>query len=144
MIRPFFPSDTQSVINLLRLNTPVSFDKSEEKELISYLENEIEDYFVAEINQQIVGAGGINIHSDLARISWDIIHPDFQGKGIGRLLTQYRIDLIKRNPIIKFIEVRTSQLAYRFYEKMGFKLESITKDYWAKGYDLYSMKLIML
>jgi ribosomal protein S18 acetylase RimI-like enzyme len=40
---------------------------------------------------------------------------------------------------ITTIMVRTSQLAYKFYEKNGFILKEIEKDYWAKGFDLYSM-----
>jgi hypothetical protein len=36
--------------------------------------------------------------------------------------------------------VRTSQVAYQFYQKAGFDLEKIEKDFWAKGFDLYQMK----
>ena len=34
----------------------------------------------------------------------------------------------------------TSQHAYQFYEKMGFELEKIEKEYWAKNFDLYIMQ----
>jgi ribosomal protein S18 acetylase RimI-like enzyme len=39
------------------------------------------------------------------------------------------------------IIVRTSQLAYKFYQKVGFELEKTEKDFWAKGFDLYQMKM---
>ncbi|MHA7057839.1 hypothetical protein ACWGOQ_0011500 [Aquimarina sp. M1] len=33
--------------------------------------------------------------------------------------------------------VRTSQFASKFYEKMGFALVKIEKDFWVDGFDLY-------
>ncbi|NAA11186.1 GNAT family N-acetyltransferase, partial [Escherichia coli] len=41
---------------------------------------------------------------------------------------------------IQKITVRTSQLAYKFYEKQGFTLKEIQRDYWAKDFDMYSME----
>ncbi|MCG9972778.1 GNAT family N-acetyltransferase [Christiangramia crocea] len=142
MIRRYVPEDKSKVKDLLKRNTPEYFDPSEERELEKYLDEEIEDYFVFEQNSQIVGAGGINYFpkEKLARISWDIIDPELQGQGIGRKLAQHRIDHIKKNTGVDLIIVRTSQLAYRFYEKMGFELEKIERDFWAKGFDLYQMK----
>ena len=143
MIRKYSHQDKTEVIELLRLNTPEYFDSSEEKDLVNYLNKEIEDYYVVVENSKIVGAGGINyfLSEKTARISWDMIKPNSQGKGIGMQLIKHRIDRIKQNNSIENIIVRTSQHAYRFYEKTGFKLEKIEKDYWAKGFDLYIMSM---
>lgn len=142
MIRPYTPADKSSVLALVRLNTPEFFHLSEEEDLSVYLENELEDYFVVEENGEIVGAGGINYfpveHS--ARISWDVVSPDFHGKGIGGRLTKFRVDHAFSKSSVQTIVVRTSQLVYRFYEKQGFALEKVEKDYWAEGYDLYLMR----
>lgn len=109
----------------------------------AYLESEVEDYYVYVEDSIIIGAGGINYFPDenIARISWDMIDPKHQGKGIGRKLVQHRIDHLNKNPNIDYIVVRTIQLVYPFYEKMGFKMDKIEKDYWAKGFDLYQMKM---
>ena len=63
--------------------------------------------------------GGINFTKDKAsgKISWDIIHPDFQGKSLGTKLLKYRIEVLKTIPGIQKITVRTLQVAYKFYEK---------------------------
>ena len=144
MIRDYSESDKPEVIKILQLNTPEYFDPSEETEFIDFLDNKIEDYFVVLRNSKIVGAGGINYFLDenTSRISWDMIHPDYHGKGVGTELTQYRIDLSKTSSKnIELIVVRTSQLTYQFYKKMGFELDKIEKDYWAKNFDLYQMKM---
>jgi len=143
MIRKYSHQDKTEVIELLRLNTPEYFDPSEEKDLVNYLDKEIEDYYVVVENSKIVGAGGINyfLSENTARISWDMIKPNSQGKGIGMQLIKHRIDRIKENNSIENIIVRTSQHAYRFYEKTGFKLKKIEKDYWAENFDLYIMSI---
>jgi ribosomal protein S18 acetylase RimI-like enzyme len=142
-IRSYNSTDQLDILRLFRSNTPRFFDPSEENHLIEYLQNEIEEYFVVEINDEIVGAGGINyfLENRLARISWDMVCSDFQGKGVGYQLTQYRLDRLFLNNKIDLIVVRTSQFTFEFYQKMGFKLERIEKDYWAKGLDLYYMEL---
>jgi len=143
MIREYSDSDKQKIIELLRQNTPKYFDPSEEIDFERYLENEIEEYFVYEENSEIIGAGGINYFPTerVARISWDMIDPKHQGKGIGEKLTKHRINHLKKKTNIDIVIVRTTQLAYKFYEKMGFELEKIEKDFWAKNFDLYQMKM---
>ena len=142
MIREYSESDKPAVIKLLQLNSPEYFDASEAVDFTDYLDNIREDYFVVLRKSKIVGAGGINYFPDknTARISWDMIHPEYQGKGVGKELIQYRIDLIKASSKnIELIVVRTSQMTYKFYRKMGFVLEKIEKDFWAKDFDLYQM-----
>ncbi len=142
-IKRYTSQNKKEVINLLKLNTPNFFDPSEEQDFSNYLDNEVEDYFVIEENSKIIGAGGINYFPDekIARISWDIIAPDSQGKGIGKKLTEFRINHLKENLFVNKIVIRTSQFVYKFYEKMGFKLEIIEKDYWAENFDLYQMTM---
>ncbi|MGV3588986.1 MAG: GNAT family N-acetyltransferase [Adhaeribacter sp.] len=145
MIREYSGEDKNELLNLLRLNTPQYFAPSEEADFINYLSLHIEDYFVVEHNGEIIGSGGINYftHNHEACLSWDIIHPDFQGRGIGKALTQHRINLLQNNPVINIVCVRTTQLVYEFYQKSGFVLEKTEKDFWAKGFDLYQMKLVL-
>lgn len=143
MIRPFQKSDILALLMLLDLNIPRYFDPSEAADYEDYLNREVEDYFVMEEAGEIIGAGGINYFYKKAeaRISWDVVHPAHQGKGIGKALTIYRINHIKDRSDITAICVRTSQMAHKFYEKAGFKLEKIENDYWAKGFHLYLMRM---
>lgn len=143
MIRPYIDSDKNTLLELITLNIPKYFETSEKEDFNDYLNHQREDYFVLEEDGKIVGSGGINyfLKSNSARISWDIIHPNFHGKGLGKKLTLFRINLLKKNPNIHFVIVRTSQHVFQFYEKMGFELEKVDKNFWAEGFDLYQMRL---
>jgi len=145
MIRSFNRNDKEEVLKLLQLNIPKYFAVSEEVDFIEYLDSYLEDYFVFEINNKIIGVGGINYFptNRFARISWDFVHPDFHGKGIGTQLLKHRIDHLNKNSLIERVEVRTSQHAYQYYGKFGFELEKIEKDYWGKGFDLYQMRMLL-
>lgn len=141
-IRTFQSSDAPRVLELLRLNTPEYFSESEENDLVYYLENEIEHYFVLLVDDVILGCGGFNLSEDqqAGKISWDIFHPQSQGKGLGTALTNYRIERMKEIESIKKISVRTSQLVYPFYAKFGLELKEVVEDYWAAGFDLYRLE----
>lgn len=142
IIRAYKDEDFDTFCELLKLNIPTYFAAEEYQDFENYLKDEIENYFVAEVDHQVVGCGGVNIKKDehVAMISWDIIHPAFQGKGIGKRILQHRIEFIQRHYPTYKIMVRTSHLVYRFYEKQGFQLLEIQKDYWADGFDMYKME----
>jgi ribosomal protein S18 acetylase RimI-like enzyme len=141
-IRPYTATDRENVLQLLRLNTPRYFAPSEEKDLEYYLDHHAEHYFVVESGGELRGCGGFNFSDDrtVGKISWDIFHPDHQGKGLGSALTRYRIERLKEYDSVRIISVRTSQVAFQFYEKFGFRLREVVKDYWAEGFDLYRME----
>lgn len=142
IIREYAQKDQKEVLQILRLNTPAFFAEAEETDFVHYLQHEREDYFVLELNGIIIGCGGINYSDNKTsgKISWDMLHPEYQGKGFGKMLLKYRIEQLLNTPEIRQILVRTSQLVYTFYEKSGFHLLEIVKDYWAEGYDLYLME----
>jgi len=140
-IREYEAKDKNEVINLIRLNTPEYFAVEEEDYLIKYLETEIELYYVLLNDQKIVGCGGINFmdNNTIGKISWDIFHPDIQGKSLGTKLLKHRIEKLNSINGIQKIIVRTSQVAYKFYLKQGFELLEVKKNYWAEGFDMYNM-----
>lgn len=140
-IRRFEPENTDAILHLFDANTPAFFAPEERADLIFYLKNEIEHYFVLLVDDSIVACGGYNQGPETfeKRISWDLVHPDHQGKGYGGELLKFRIQHILTDHTVKIISVRTSQFVYKFYEKHHFSLQDVVKDFWAKGYDLYQM-----
>lgn len=141
-IRPYTIADKTTLLELLTLNVPKYFAEEEIEDFRLYLEHKVELYYVAQRKNQIVGAGGINFEENrsIAKISWDFIHPEYHKAGIGTRLLAHRLAVLQTMDDVKTILVRTSQLAYSFYQKNGFVLLETVKDYWAEGFDLYRME----
>lgn len=143
MIRDYKESDQAEVLNLMRANIPKAFAEKEFQDFKHYLEKEREEYFVFELNREIIGAAGVNYAKDRSYgvLSWHMVHPDHQKNGIGSQLTRFRIDHIFNEAKLPKVIVRTSQSAFEFYQKFGFRIIRTEKDYWSKGYDLVEMEL---
>ena len=141
IIRKFKVEDKDQLVQIFKNNVPRYFAETEIDDYEEYINGKVQDYYVALLNDEIIAAGGINYDKDrqLAKISWDIVDIPFQKQGIGSLLLNHRLEVIATKKDIKSIIVRTSQHAFLFYEKMGFKLLERHKDYWAKGFDMYKM-----
>lgn len=141
----YHSSHQEALLAIFRANTPAYFSPEEEKDFVDYLEHEIELYYVIEINQTIIGCGGVNFSNDktVGIISWGMLHPDFHNNGIGTQFLQFRLSKLKEIASVQKIIVHTSQLVYPFYEKNGFVLKEIKKDFWAPGFDLYDMDYLL-
>lgn len=140
-IREFDYQDKGKVMEIFKQNVPEYFAEIEIKEFENYLESDIEKYFVAEIEGEIVGSGGVNFEDNktVGTMSWGFIKPEFHRCGFGTKLVKHRIDYLKSILTVKKIALGTSQHTYKFYEKNGFVLKEVRKDYWTKGFDLYDM-----
>lgn len=143
VIRKIKQEDKTSLVQIMKNNVPQYFAETEVDDYADYLENEVQDYFVAVLDDKIIAGAGINYDRDkqLAKISWDVVDTGFHHQGIGTLMLNHRLDIISNKKNIKSIIVRTSQHAYAFYEKHGFKLLERHIDYWAEGFDMYKMSL---
>lgn len=141
IIRKYKPEDKEALVKIMHNNVPKYFAETEVDDYEEYLDEEIEEYFVATIDENIIAAGGINYDRprQLAKISWDLVDIPYHHQGVGTLLLEHRFQVIANKKDIKSIIVRTSQHAFGFYEKKGFKLLERHKDYWAKGFDMYKM-----
>lgn len=63
-IRAYKTTDKDNVLAILTLNIPECFAEGEIEELEDYLEHKVEKYFVAAIEDRIIGAGGINFDNN--------------------------------------------------------------------------------
>lgn len=76
-----------------------------------------------------------------AGLSWGMVDVNQHKAGIGKMLTEYRIDLLKEFYPGKIYKVDTSQHTAGFYLKRGFETIEVIADGFAKGIDKYVMKM---
>ena len=146
VIRSAQKQDFKFLSKIFSLNVPKYFDKKELNDFKKYFNSKnLESYFIIESQGKVVGGGGYAYENmKTARICWLFIDPNYHGFGFGKKLVNYCIKILKNNRRLNVIEVETSNLTYKFYEKLNFKIEYIRKDYWPNNDDLYFMKIDLI
>lgn len=146
VIRTAQKQDFKFLSKIFSLNVPKYFDKKELNDFKKYFNSKnLESYFIIESQGKVVGGGGYAYENmKTARICWLFIDPNYHGFGFGKKLVNYCIKILKNNRRLNVIEVETSNLTYKFYEKLNFKIEYIKKDYWPNNDDLYFMKIDLI
>lgn len=143
MIRPYTSEDKEELVEVFTLNVPKYFDPKEIQDFKKYLEVYKGTYFTITSGNKIIGGVGCNYleKNNVGEITWIFFHPEFAGKGFGNKSVVHCLSILKSNIEIQRVTVRTSQLAYGFFEKFGFTIKKTAKDYWGLGLDLYEMEL---
>lgn len=153
MIRPYKPSDRNACLEIFESNCPKYFDQSERVYIERWLDaqdageptypNSAGDhYFVLEVDGRVIACGGFYLRKEehTANIAWGMVSSYFHRQGYGRKLFQYRLNEIERHRPGAKIVLDTSQHTFGFFEKMGLKVQSITKDGYGTGLDRYDME----
>lgn len=143
VIRPYTALDKGFLIEIFKKNIPEYFAAEELSDFIAYLDTYASTYLSIIYEDRVVGGLGYEVrHSDSSgRINWIFIHPEFKGKGLGSEAVEHCIELLINNDNqVKTLIVRTSQYAFKFFERHGFKLKDIQQNYWSEGLHLYLMQ----
>ncbi|SEL71789.1 Acetyltransferase (GNAT) domain-containing protein [Aquimarina amphilecti] len=143
MIRPYKLKDKKELIDVFKQNIPTYFDLKEVKDFQDYLQKYSASYYTIFYKKKIVGGVGCYLEGKnrIGRITWIFFHPKYTGLGLGKKAIEHSLSILKLSSELEKVVVTTSQLAYKFFEKFGFVLEKIEKDYWGLGLDLYLMEL---
>ncbi len=143
-IRPFRSGDLESVAAVFRSNIPKYFTPPEEPGLYDFLRDYAEDYYVLEVDGEVVGSGGIaynDIDPPTVSLCWGMVHREYLGTGLGKLLTDFRIGLAREKYPGLPLTIGTSQHTEGFYEKFGFRTVEHTPDGFGPGIDNCRMRL---
>lgn len=140
-IRAFEKTDLDAVIDIFRSNIPKYFGADEESGLRDFLREGCENYFVAEIDGEIVASGGIALNDDdTVSLCWGMVRADHLGTGLGKTLTLFRIEKAVEKFGDRALVINTSQHTRGFYEKLGFALTEHTPDGFGAGIDECKMR----
>jgi GNAT superfamily N-acetyltransferase len=96
------------------------FGQSESRleEMRRYLEIQPDGYFVAEQAGLLLGMVGAVTYSAFAYIGLMVVWPEFQGRGIGRLLMERLLGWLDQRGTPSLLDA--TEMGYPLYQKMGF------------------------
>ncbi|MHA1797420.1 MAG: ribosomal protein S18-alanine N-acetyltransferase, partial [Candidatus Helarchaeota archaeon] len=124
-----------------------SFDSPYSDHLMKYIVNSKNSInLVAENNEKIIGyIFAILKANQEGHIISIAIKPEFRKMRVGNNLVNEIIKIMKKNKAKNLVlEVRTTnQDAIKFYEKIGFKIIRVLKEYYDNKYDAFKMELIL-
>ena len=145
-IRKAQPSDFKYLVEIFTLNIPKYFHEKELLDFKKYFNsNKIETYFIIESEGKILGASGYAYENkQTANLCWVFIDPNHHSKGLGTKLVNYCLDTLKTDNQLNIIQLETSNLTFKFYEKLDFKIKYIKKEYWLNKDDLYFMSMDLM
>ena len=138
-------SHKAAILKLFYSNCPKYFDPVDEKELIDFLDNYAdENYLVILEGDKVIGCGGHYTKNKKHGIAWVFFERYVIGQ---KKLFQYA-DLFYREIEKRMlaegrffdVEVHTTELMERFFNRFGFKTIEIVKDGFGKGLHAYTMK----
>jgi [ribosomal protein S18]-alanine N-acetyltransferase len=151
-IREYQPSDKESCLEIFNSNVPRFFASEELKDFEAWLHDQAtinaasanprsDYYYVVEKEKRLIACGGFYMYPNEFRaiMVWGMVESAFHKQGIGRQFLEYRMKQIRLLKPGAVIILDTTQHAYPFFEKLGFRVTQVTKDYYAQGMDRYDM-----
>ena len=140
-ILPFEPKFVQACLAIFDSNMPDFFHPGERPGLERFLAAPHHPFWVLVNDGVVLACGGFDHEpgAAFARIHWGMVHRDWHGKGLGRLLLLYRLREIGRISGVNSVQVGTTPQSAPFFEKQGFRVTSIEKDGWGAGFDRVEM-----
>ena len=143
-IRPYTPADLEEVVAVFRSNIPKYFLPDEEPGLHDFLSKYSGDYYVIELDSEVVGSGGIawnDLEDPTVSLCWGMVRRDHLSTGLGKKLTEFRIQYAREKYGDVPLTIGTSQHTRGFYEKFGFRLTEHTPNGFGPGIDTCKMRL---
>ncbi|KAA8702821.1 GNAT family N-acetyltransferase [Pseudomonas cannabina] len=143
MLRPYTLADRDRCLDIFNTNVPRYFDPAEREQFASFLMAPLGHYFVVERDGEVVACGGYLVLSDpsVAELTWGMVSSDRHGSGLGRFLTEARLDVMRALPGVTRAYINTSQRVQGFYSNLGFAVVSVEADGHGCGIDSVRMEL---
>ena len=143
--RQYLESDRAACLRLYDSNVPEFFAAMDRQAYAKFLVQEAVrcSYLVVECDSRVVACGGYYAAKDggSARLCWGMVCRNMQGRGLGKALTEARIQRARAIPGVTEIGIDTSQRTQRFYERLGFGVRTIVQNGNGPGLDSVTMIL---
>ena len=145
-VRDYAPADLEACLSVFDSNVPEYFVDAERPEFRDFLGALPGPYLVVELDGRVVACGGhaIGKEEGVADLCWGMVRHDLHGSGLGRRLTDARIERAAREPGVNTAALNTSQHTEGFYLRFGFRTVEVVPDGYAEGLHRYEMRLRLL
>ncbi|CAF0973051.1 unnamed protein product [Rotaria magnacalcarata] len=145
-IRRMLDSDVNTLVKIEQITWP--FEAWTADTFFHYLDEPFTYCWIlvsATNNHSVLGYAIQYFISEKSQIANLCIHPDQRGRGLGGILLHHMINYAHQFGYrIHQLEVNTSNIhAYRLYNKYGFKIVGMLRQYYSDGADAYDMRLIV-
>jgi hypothetical protein len=142
--RVYNREDKQRIIEIFLSNCPKYFSFDDEQYLIDFLDNYAdENYLVMLKGEEIIGCGGHYTKNDMHGIAWVIFEVGSVGPGMLKKISDDFYTEIENKIAAEFtslpIQINTTQLMEKWFNRYGFKTFDISKDGFGQGLDEYKM-----
>lgn len=141
-IEEYRPSDRSDCLAVFDSNVPRFFGAHEREELRSFLDEPAGTYLVVRRASSILACGGVARLGEDAVLCWGMVHADFQGQGLGRLLRDHRVAVARRWGLRR-VRIETSQRTEVFFARAGFVVIERERDGFGAGLDRVTMELVV-
>ncbi|MDO5415177.1 MAG: ribosomal protein S18-alanine N-acetyltransferase [Bacillota bacterium] len=133
IIRQATVDDVDDIYEIEKLCFPDPW--SRDSLIYEMTENPRAFYIVAELDERVIGYAGLWWIGDEGHITNVAVRPGYRHRHIGNGIIQVMIDFTTQEGIMHHtLEVRRSNLpAISLYEKFGFVVEGVRKEYYANN-----------
>jgi ribosomal protein S18 acetylase RimI-like enzyme len=141
MIRHYRAADRAACLAIFDASVPADFRSGERAGFEQFLDALPGPYLVIEEEGEVVACGGYAVEADgrTASLCWGMVSRRVQGRGLGRHLLDARVERALGGPGVERVRLSTSQRTRAFFEKAGFRVESVVPDGHAPGLDRVEM-----
>lgn len=123
--RAYRPTDEAACLDIFTSNIPEYFSEEEREDFIDFLHRLPGRYgVVVDAEERVVACGGVAASRSDPRgadLTWGMVHHRLHKHGVGRALTQGRLDWVNEMPDVAVVYLNTAHLTEGFYEKFGFR-----------------------
>jgi len=137
--RPYGPRDEAECLQLFDSNCPAAFAAGERDDYASYLRS-VPDYIVYVRDDTIAGAFGMSEDRGRARLRWILVHPRWQGSGLGSEMMR----AVVRSAVTRgarVLDIAASQVSEPFFARFGARVIRRIEDGWGSGMHRVDMEL---
>ncbi|MCC3859904.1 GNAT family N-acetyltransferase [Pseudemcibacter aquimaris] len=140
-ITQYQSKDRDAVLSIFDKNCPDFFAPNERDDYLEFLDEYADGYRVCVHDDKIVGAFGLYEKDNKdSRLQWILLDPDAQGIGLGTMIMD---DVLKQAGEfgVKTIQIATSHVAFKFFEKHGATIVSEVENGWGPGMHQVHMEI---